>query len=153
MTPYEIESLVGLPPLSLTVSADAHGRQTYSPPLNREQQAKLDRALAKDANPPTNALEALEADGFLTSFGVRLGCGPGDQAQWLKLSTHLDLAQDALSKSSNKPWEQVRPQFEAQPINVQLFDGEVWATTVGQWRTAFLEMSSAYLAAWSASYQ
>jgi len=153
MNAAEIETLLGLPALSLTVSTGTDGKPIFTPPLTRGQAEKLRRAQNIAENPPTNDLERIEREGFLTSFGVRFGCGDSDQAQWVKLNTHLDLAHDALAKSSNKTWEQVRRDFEAQPIKVQTYDGTVWSTTIGDWRSAFLELTGAYLAAWSSQYQ
>ena len=152
-TPSEIEALLGLPPLSLTVSTGTDGKPIFTPPLTRGQAEKLRRAQNIAENPPTNDLERIEREGFLTAAGVRLGCSTEDQGQWLKLNAQLDAMQDAISRATNRPWESVRAEFEAQPLKVQLYDGSTWTTTIGQWREAFLEMGNAYLAARSSQYQ
>ena len=152
MTPREIEDALGLAPMTLTIGEGSDGEMVFTPKLSRVQAEKVRRMLVREQRQPATALEEIEASGFLTSVGVRLGCGAEDQAQWLKLSTHLDMMQDAISKVSGEPWEQVRTKFESQPIKVQTYDGETWTTTIGEWRSAFLEMSTAYLSAWSAEH-
>lgn len=148
MNAKQIEDVLGLASGSLQVVSDG-GTEFTIPELTNAQKDKLKRVAETESSGSTNGIWELEADGFLTSFGIKLGASTSDQAQWIKLNTHLDLAHDALAKSSNKTWEQVRRDFEAKPIKVQTYDGTVWSTTIGNWRSAFLELTGAYLAAWS----
>ena len=47
MTPSQIETALGLPPLSLTVSTSHDGVVTYSPPLTDEQATMVKRAVER----------------------------------------------------------------------------------------------------------
>lgn len=148
-TPTDIETALGLPPLSVCASYNG-GVTILYPELTTEQQQRFERLLQL-GHAPTTAVDLLEIRGVETTLEVTLGASESDRAQWQGLLMQLLLKQDALSKSTGQTWEAVRSAFEAASLTVKTQSGAPWATTIGDFRAAMIEVGDAYLAAWAQS--
>jgi hypothetical protein len=98
-----------------------------------------------------NPLQSLADQGVEIEPDVVLGASSGDKEQWTALQVHLDGKHEQISKTTGLTWEQIRGDFNSQPLTVIKKDGTPWVTTIGKVREAIVKVGDAYLAAWLAS--
>lgn len=149
ITAQSIEQHFSLPAGSVCLTVQ-EGRPSCVPPLTSEQQAELEWAWPRGTF-TRSALDILARDGVEVEPGVVLGATEADVQQWSRLQVHLDGKHEKASKVSGLTWEDVRPSFDAAPIEVKRKGGAPWVTTVGAVRSAITVVGDAYLAAWAAS--